>query len=60
MTEKKKVRPLTRSDLEQLLTYCKMMEIEGHYYGSKPTWDSRNERIKEWVKANLEKMNERL
>lgn len=46
---------LTIAQLEQLLSYCNMMEIEGHYYGNKGHWDARHTRIKHALQSELEK-----
>jgi hypothetical protein len=54
----KKVKPLTLPQLEQLESYCKMMEIEGYYFGSKPQWDNRHEQIKQWIQKCKEQLNE--
>ena len=49
---------LTPSQLHQLQSYCNMMEVEGYYYGSKPQFMARHEKIKQWIATQLEKSNE--
>lgn len=56
----KKVKSLTLPQLEQLESYCKMMEIEGYYFGSKAQWDNRHEQIKQWIQKCKEQLNERV
>ena len=45
----------TAPQLNQLLSYCNMMEIEGYYFGSKSQWDSRHEKIKQALQSELDK-----
>lgn len=54
----KRVKGLTYTQIDQLETYCKMIEIEGYYYGSKPQFDARHEQIKQWIKQCKEKFND--
>lgn len=49
---------LTPTQLYQLQSYCKMMEVEGYYYGNKAQYWARHEKIKQWIATQLEKSNE--
>ena len=46
---------LTIPQWDQLLSYCRMMQIEGHYFGSKAQWDVRHARIKEVLESEFAK-----
>jgi hypothetical protein len=47
----------TIPQINQLLSYCNMMEIEGYYFGSKSQWDARHEKIKQALQSELDKCN---
>jgi hypothetical protein len=49
---------LTQAQLQQLLSYCKIMEVEGYYYGPKGQFMARHEKIKQWIETQLEKRND--
>lgn len=49
---------LNEPQLQQLLSYCNMMEVEGYYYGGKAQFMARHEKIKQWIVKELEKSNE--
>lgn len=49
---------LNEPQLQQLLSYCNMMEVEGYYYGGKAQFMARHEKIKQWIAKQLEKSNE--
>lgn len=46
---------LSLPQLNQLLSYCNMMEIEGYYFGSKAQWDSRHDKIKQTLQSEIDK-----
>lgn len=46
---------LTIAQWDQLMSYCRMMEIENHYFGSKAQWDARHARIKEVLESEFAK-----
>lgn len=50
---------LTIAQWDQLMSYCRMMEIEGHYFGSKAQWDVRHARIKEVLESEFAKAVEK-
>jgi hypothetical protein len=54
--EKPKIKPLTKTHLEQMLVYCHEWEKEECYYGNKAQFYKRHEHIKNWLEDCLEKL----
>jgi len=50
---------LTIAQWDQLMSYCRMMEIEGHYLGSKAQWDARHEAIMKALELEFAKAVEK-
>ena len=47
---------LTLAQWDQLLSYCRMMEIEGYYFGNKTQFDARHNTIKEVLESEFAKV----
>lgn len=53
---KAKLKPLTRTQLDQLLTYANWVKASGDYYGPKGLFDKRHEAIVEWLQGCLDRL----
>jgi len=56
-----KIKPLTRTELHQMMSYCLWAEEDGYYLGNEKQFRKRHENIKAFLNDaidKLEKQNE--
>jgi hypothetical protein len=53
---KKKIKPLTKTEIQQMLTYCWWAEEQGDFYGNQKQFNKRHDNIKAWLEDCLEKL----
>ena len=51
-----KIKPLTRTHLEQMLSYCDARDRDPWYYGNKQYFEKRHKEIMEWIEDCLERL----
>jgi hypothetical protein len=53
---KKKFKPLTKTELQQLMSYCYWAQGSGDYYGNEAQFRKRHDNIVAWIDDCIEKL----